>query len=58
MSGVRQVREETNGQVPVRRVLADAVEYDHPACAAHCDEARQAVDQLPRSRNEPAWRML
>src|SRR3954471_15395203 len=33
-------------QVPVRRVLADAVEDDHPACAAHCDKARQAVHQF------------
>ena len=41
-----RLRGEANGQVPVRRVLADAVEDDHPPCAAHCDEARQAVDQL------------
>jgi nucleotidyltransferase-like protein len=37
---------EANCQIPVGRVLADAVEDHHPACAAHCDEARQAVDQL------------
>src|SRR6186997_1844471 len=37
---------EANRQVPVRRVLTDAVEDDHPACASHRDEARQAVHQL------------
>src|SRR4051812_39856993 len=37
---------EANCQIPVGRVLAYAVEDHHPACAAHCDEARQAVDQL------------
>jgi Nucleotidyltransferase domain len=41
-----RLRGEANRQVPVRRVLADAVEDDHPACAAHRNEARQAVDQL------------
>ena len=41
-----RLRGEANRQVPVRRVLADAVEDDDAACAAHCDEARQAVDQL------------
>jgi hypothetical protein len=37
---------EADGQVPVRRVLVDAVEDDHAACAAQRDEARQEVDQL------------
>ena len=37
---------EADGQVAVGRVLADAVEDDHAACTADCDEARQAVDQL------------
>jgi hypothetical protein len=40
-----RLRREANSQVPVGRVFADAVEDDHAACAAHCDEARQAVDQ-------------
>ena len=41
-----RLRGEANSQLPVGRVLADAVEDDHPTCAAHCDEARQTVDQL------------
>jgi hypothetical protein len=41
-----RLRGEPNCQVPVRRVLADAIEDDDAACSAHGDEARQAVDQL------------
>jgi hypothetical protein len=41
-----RLRGEANGQVPAGGVLADTVEDDYPPCAAHCDEARQAVDQL------------
>lgn len=43
--GVR-VLGEADGQVPVRRVLVDAVEDDNATCAAQCDEAREPVDQL------------
>ena len=43
--GVRLLGE-ADGQVAVRRVLADAVEHDHAASATHSDEAREAVDQL------------
>src|SRR6187397_3113422 len=43
--GVRLLRE-ANDEIPVRRVLPDTVEHDHPPGSAHRHEARQPVDQL------------
>ena len=41
-----------------RRVLADAVEDDDAARAAHRDEARERVDELARVREAPACSRL